>query len=82
MIIEFIYQFKTSELQPFIYFQVKCNSDIETDELRKRLMQFGDTIKNLQHYCYHTKIVGLTKLLGKLLTRIWWIYHNTSLDLY
>lgn len=61
---------------------VKCTSDIETDELRKRLMQFGDIIKNLQHYCYHTKIVGLTKLLGKLLTRIWWIYHNSSLELY
>ena len=61
---------------------IKCNSDIETDDIRNRLMQFGDTIKNLQHYCYHTKIVGLTKLLGKLLTRIWWIYHNSNLNLY
>ena len=62
---------------------VLVNSDIvETEELRKRLMQFGDIIKSLQHYCYHSKIVGLTKLLGKLLTRIWWIYHNSSLEQY
>lgn len=62
---------------------VLVNSDIvETEEIRNRLMQFGDIIKSLQHYCYHSKIVGLTKLLGKLLTRIWWIYHNSSLEQY
>jgi superfamily II RNA helicase len=51
------------------------NNDVK---LRKQLMDFGNTVKNLQHYCFHSNIVGLTKLLGKLLTRIWWIYHMSS----
>jgi superfamily II RNA helicase len=46
--------------------------------LREQLMVFGNTVKDLQHYYYHTKVVGLAKLLGKLLTRIWWIYHLSS----
>jgi superfamily II DNA or RNA helicase len=46
--------------------------------LRERLMYFGTIIRHLQHYCYHSKIVSLCKLLGKLLTRIWWIYHTSS----
>lgn len=61
---------------------VKGSNDIETEELRNRLIQFGEVIRHLQHYCYHSKIVGLAKLLGKLLTRIWWIYHNSSLEQY
>jgi hypothetical protein len=47
-------------------------------KLRKQLMDFGTVVKHIQHYCFHTKIVGLAKLLGKLLTRIWWIYHTSS----
>jgi hypothetical protein len=46
--------------------------------LREQLMVFGNTVKDLQHYYYHTKVVGLAKLLGKLLTRIWWNYHLSS----
>jgi hypothetical protein len=48
------------------------------DEIRQRLLIFGDKVKNIQHYCFHTKITGLTKIMGKLLTRIWWIYHMSS----
>lgn len=48
------------------------------NKLREKLMKLGNTIRHLQHYFYHSKIVGLCKLLGKLLTRIWWIYHMSS----
>lgn len=57
---------------------VKLDSYDELDELRQRLMTFGEKIKAIQHYCYHSKISGLSKLFGKLLTRIWWIYHTSS----
>ena len=53
-------------------------SDDETDQLRQRLIDFGEKIKNIQHYCYHSKINKLSKIMGKLLTRIWWIYHSSS----
>jgi len=57
---------------------VECDNEIETNKLRERIMEFGEKVKNIQHYCYHSKFIGLTKLLGKLLTRIWWIYHLSS----
>ena len=57
---------------------VKSASEDETDELRHELLAFGEKIKNIQHYCYHSNIVGLSRILGKLLTRIWWIYHTSS----
>jgi hypothetical protein len=56
----------------------KMNTDEETNNLRNRLLEFGEKIKNIQHYCYYSKIVELCRLLGKLLTRIWWIYHDSS----
>lgn len=57
---------------------VKNPSEDETDKLRERLMIFGNNLKNIQHYCFHSKITGLSKIMGKLLTRIWWIYHTSS----
>lgn len=63
---------------------IQYNSIIKTDsyddlqQLRERLMNFGEKIKIIQHFCYHTKITGLSKIFGKLLTRIWWIYHMSS----
>ena len=57
---------------------VKLDSYDELDELRQRLMNFGEKIKAIQHYCFHSKISGLSKIIGKLLTRIWWIYHTSS----
>jgi hypothetical protein len=57
---------------------VKDVSEDETDKLRNRLMEFGEKVKVIQHFCFHTKIIGITRLLGKLLTRIWWIYHSSS----
>jgi len=55
-----------------------CLVDIRNDNLRQELFDFSTKIKAIQHYCYHTKQTNLTKLLGKLLTRIWWIYHSSS----
>lgn len=52
--------------------------DLKDNILRQRLFDFSTKLKSLQHYCYHIKQVNLTKLLGKLLTRIWWIYHSSS----
>ena len=57
---------------------IKLDSFDELDELRHRLMTFGEKIKTIQHYCFHSKISGLSKIIGKLLTRIWWIYHTSS----
>ena len=57
---------------------VKLESYDELDELRQKLMNFGEKIKVIQHYCFHSKISGLSKIIGKLLTRIWWIYHTSS----
>jgi superfamily II DNA or RNA helicase len=55
-----------------------CLVDIKNDELRQRLFDFSTKLKAIQHYCYHTKQINVTKVLGKLLTRIWWIYHTSS----
>jgi superfamily II RNA helicase len=55
-----------------------CKDDDEKDKLRIRLFNFGENIKYVQHYIYQKKYTNLTKLLGKLLTRIWWTYHNSS----
>jgi len=57
---------------------VKLQSEDATDELRHRLSDLSDKIKHIQHFCFHSKIRGLSRILGKLLTRIWWIYHCSS----
>jgi ribosomal protein L9 len=54
-------------------------SDIEKNNLRNELIDFSNTIKIIQHYCFHIKITGVAKILAKLLTRIWWIYHTSSI---
>jgi len=56
----------------------KINIDTNDISLRKRLFNFGNKLKNIQHYYFYNKITNLTKLFGKLLTRIWWIYHTSS----
>ena len=56
----------------------KSDNNYENDLIRKKLIMFGDMTKEIQHYFYYQKNIGLTKLLGKLLTRIWWIIHNSS----
>jgi len=57
---------------------VKLQTEDATDKLRHRLLDLSDKIKHIQHFCFHSKIKGLSRILGKLLTRIWWIYHSSS----
>jgi replicative superfamily II helicase len=52
--------------------------DMEDETLRQDLFNYKIKIRALQHYFYHKKQITITKLLGKLLTRIWWIYHSSS----
>jgi hypothetical protein len=54
-------------------------SEIERNDLRNELIEFSNLIKIIQHYCFHIKLTGVAKLLAKLLTRIWWIYHTSSI---
>ena len=63
-----------------IWQSIKKNVLIENynEILREKLFDFSIKIKIIQHYCFHNKYVNLTRLLGKLLTRIWWIYHGSS----
>lgn len=63
-----------------IWLSIRNNKllDLKDDILRNRLFNFSTKLKAIQHYCYHTKQINLTKLIGKLLTRIWWIYHTSS----
>jgi len=46
--------------------------------LREDIINFSERLKYLQHYFYHKNEVNITRLIGKLLTRIWWIYHSSS----
>lgn len=55
-----------------------CLIDMNDDILRQELFNFSTKIKAIQHYCFHNNFVVVTKLLAKLLTRMWWIYHSSS----
>ena len=57
---------------------INTDSPKEKRDLRKRLYKFVSIIKALQHYFYYTKEVCVSRLLSKLMTRIWWIHHMSS----
>jgi hypothetical protein len=57
---------------------VPTTTEKNADELRQRLFDFGNKLIAIQHMCFHSKMINLATLLGKLLTRIWWIYHLSS----
>jgi replicative superfamily II helicase len=58
---------------------IRSNKLLQQDyELREDLIKFSDVIKHVQHYFYHKKEINITRLIGKLLTRLWWIYHTSS----
>ena len=64
-----------------IYDSIRYNKLVETSEksiLRERLISFSEKIRNIQHYFFHMNEVSITRLFGKLMTRIWWVYHNSS----
>ena len=50
----------------------------ETDELRDRLLEFGEVIIIMQHYFRHCRKKTMTVLLGKLITRLLCIYNDSS----
>jgi hypothetical protein len=56
----------------------KLETEDATDELRHRLLDFSEKIKHIQHFCFHSNIKGLSRILGKLMTRILWMYHSSS----
>ena len=56
----------------------KCTTEKEADTIHQRLFEFGNRVKAIQHFYFHNKITNISRLLGKLLTRIWWIYHTSS----
>ncbi len=67
-----------------VYESIRMNKLYDTENrkekshLRERLLNFGEKVRNIQHYFFHCEETNITKLLGKLLTRIWWIYHTSS----
>ena len=66
-----------------IYESIRRNSiiDIPSKEksiLRQRLFEFGEKIKILQHYYNFSNELILNRVLSKLMTRMWWIYHMSS----
>ena len=67
-----------------VFESIRLNKLYETENrkeksiLRERLLLFGEKVRNIQHYFYHSQEETITVLLGKLLTRIWWIYHLSS----
>ena len=67
-----------------VYECIRMNSIMKLDDskqvhdLRERLLEFGNQVRIIQHYFYHSNEVNITRMVGKLLTRIWWIYHTSS----
>ena len=63
-----------------IYECIRANKLIYEKDyyLREEIIKFSENIKHIQHYFYHSNEVNITRLIGKLLTRMWWIYHSSS----
>lgn len=57
-----------------IFLSIQHNIPID-NKYKNRLQEFNERVTIIQHYCFHSKIITLCKILGKLLTRIWWILH-------
>jgi hypothetical protein len=56
---------------------------VDKNTLRNQLFNFGETIIIIQHYFFYNAQINksdltISRLLSKLLTRIWWIYHASS----
>jgi hypothetical protein len=59
---------------------ITCNSptDIECNQIRKRLLDLSQKLIGIQLYFYHSNMNELTKIFGKIIKRIYNIYHNNS----
>ena len=67
-----------------LYFSIQSNSLVKTNSinekniLRERLMEFMENVRIIQHYFFQSNEIIITRLLGKLLTRLFWMYLNSS----
>lgn len=67
-----------------IYYSIQKNklfeasSNEEKNILRENLMNFCNETRIIQHYFFHCKEISITRLLGKLLTRMLWVYLTSS----
>lgn len=59
---------------------VDTDNDFEKYQLSQRIWHFGENIRILQNYCFFAK-KPLVRLLGKLFTRIWWIYNSSTTNI-
>ena len=57
---------------------LRLRTEKDIDDLRTTLIKFSTKVRHIQHYFFHSKQVTMARLLGKLLTRLWWIYHTSS----
>jgi hypothetical protein len=74
----------TSNIDSKVYSSIESNAivatsnDLEKFILRKRIWDFGENIRILQNYCFYNKL-PLFRIMGKLFTRIWWIYFTSNM---
>ncbi len=74
----------TSNIDSKVYSSIESNAIVPTDNdlekfiLRKRIWDFGENIRILQNYCFYNKL-PLFRIMGKLFTRIWWIYFTSNM---
>ena len=59
---------------------VDTGNDFDKYQLSQRIWHFGENIRILQNYCFFAK-KPLVRLLGKLFTRIWWIYNSSTTNI-
>jgi hypothetical protein len=57
---------------------VGYSNEEEYNKLRDDFFDFGLKVKILQNFCYQAKMLNLSIVLAKLLTRIWRRFHNSS----
>jgi hypothetical protein len=72
-----------SKINSDVFMSIKNNKLIKTTDkrsviIRSDLNNFGKIVKIIQHFCYHSKLVTLARLLAKLCTRIYWVSHTSS----
>ena len=67
-----------------VYESIQRNSIIDTRTtkdksiIRMRLYNFAEKVKIIQHYFFHSKDINIARVLSKLHTRLYWIYHMSS----
>ena len=71
-------------IDSLVYESIRLNSLFPLEDyklkskLRERLLEFGQKVRIVQHYFHLSREINITRLVGKLLTRILWIYLTSS----